>query len=95
MFRNILVAIDASPTAMTALDEAVDLARGEGARLTLISVAPPPRMVFAAGPLHAPYPSQDDLVREARDVVEGPRHSSLRTSPSRRSLAPALPPPRS
>jgi nucleotide-binding universal stress UspA family protein len=69
VFRNILVAIDGSGTAMTALEEAIDLARSDGARLTLISVAAPPRWRYA-GPPYAPYPTEHDLELEARDVVE-------------------------
>lgn len=70
MFRNILVAIDASQTAMTALEEAIDVARSEGARLTLVGVAAPPRLVFSAGPLYVPYPTQDELVRGVRNLLE-------------------------
>lgn len=69
MFRNVLVAIDGSQSAMTALEEAIELARGEGARLTLMSVAAPPRWTFV-GPPAAPYPTQLDLERAAREVVE-------------------------
>jgi nucleotide-binding universal stress UspA family protein len=69
VFRNILVAIDGSQTAMTALEEAIDLARSEGARLVLISVAAPPRWRFS-GPPCLPYPSEQDLEREAWEVVE-------------------------
>jgi nucleotide-binding universal stress UspA family protein len=47
----------------------VDLARNDGARLTLISVAAPPRWRFYGSP-SVPYPSEQDLEREARDVVE-------------------------
>jgi nucleotide-binding universal stress UspA family protein len=69
VFRSILVAIDGSPAAMTALEEAIDLARSDGARLTLISVAAPPRWRYS-GPPYVPYPTEHDLEREARDVVE-------------------------
>lgn len=69
MFRNILVAIDGSPTATAALEEAIDLARSDGARLVLISVAAPPRWRFSGSP-YVPYPSDDELERAAWDVVE-------------------------
>jgi nucleotide-binding universal stress UspA family protein len=68
VYRNILVAIDGSPSAATALEEAIDLARENGARLVLISVAAPLRWRLAAPP-YVPYPSDDDLERAAWDVV--------------------------
>jgi nucleotide-binding universal stress UspA family protein len=69
VFRNILVAIDGSPSATAALEEAIDLARRDGARLTLITVAPPARWRYS-GFLYVPYPSEEDLARSARTVVE-------------------------
>jgi nucleotide-binding universal stress UspA family protein len=50
MFRNILVALDSSPTAQRALREAAELAEALHARMTLISVAPEvPGYAYRAG----------------------------------------------
>jgi nucleotide-binding universal stress UspA family protein len=68
VFHNILVAIDGSPTATAALEEAIDLARSDDARLVLLSVAAPPRWRFA-GPTYVPYPTDEDLQRAAWDVL--------------------------
>jgi nucleotide-binding universal stress UspA family protein len=70
MFRSILVAVDGSEPAAHALQEAIDLARGEGARLTLISVAAPPRWLGSPGPYFAPVPLEDEFERRAQQVVE-------------------------
>ena len=69
MFRNILVAVDGSEAATAALEKAIELARRGGGRLTLISVAAPPRWRLA-GPFVVPYPNEEELVREAQDVVQ-------------------------
>jgi nucleotide-binding universal stress UspA family protein len=68
VFHNILVAIDGSPTATAALEEAIDLARSDGARLVLLSVAAPPRWRFT-GPTYVPYPTDEELQRAAWDVL--------------------------
>ena len=68
MFRNILVAIDGSPTATAALEEAIDLARSDGARLVLLSIAAPPRWRFT-GPTYVPYPTDEELQRAAWDAL--------------------------
>jgi nucleotide-binding universal stress UspA family protein len=70
MFRSILVAVDGSEAADEALHEAIDLARSEGARLTLISVAAPPRWLGSPGPYIAPVPLEDELERRAQQIVE-------------------------
>jgi nucleotide-binding universal stress UspA family protein len=70
MFRSILVAVDGSEPAASALNEAIDLARSEGARLTLISVAAPPRWLGSPGPYVAPVPLEEELDRRAQQIVE-------------------------
>jgi|SRR5436190_16895294 len=50
MFRNVLVAVDGSPTSRRALDAAGQLAEALNARLTLIAVAPEvPAFAYRAG----------------------------------------------
>jgi nucleotide-binding universal stress UspA family protein len=68
VFRNILVAIDGSQAATAALEEAIELARSDGARLVLISVAAPLRWRLAAPP-YVPYPTEYDPERAAWEVV--------------------------
>ncbi len=70
MFRSILVAVDGSRAAAAALTQAVDLARAEGARLTLISVASAPRWPIAPAPFYVPRPGEEELERQARQVLE-------------------------
>jgi len=68
VYRNILVAIDGSQAAAAALDEAIDLARSDGARLVLISVAAQPRLRLAAPP-YVPYPTELDFEHGARNLL--------------------------
>lgn len=68
MFHSILVAVDGSREATAAVEQAVSLARGAGARLTLITVATTPRWVLPS-PYIAPVPTEDELERQAREIV--------------------------
>lgn len=70
MFRSILVAVDGSSSSIKALEEAVDIARSEGGRLTLISVATLPRWPVSFGPFATPYWTDAELERQAREVLD-------------------------
>ncbi len=80
MFRNILVAIDRSAAAEAALEEAIDLALEDGARLVLINVADPIRWRFS-GLQYVPYPTDDELERAAWELVEHAERLVPRTVP--------------
>jgi nucleotide-binding universal stress UspA family protein len=68
MFRSILVAVDGSRAATAALKKAIELASRSGARLTLISVAVPPRRL--GWPYFVPYPTDEQLAREAQEAAD-------------------------
>jgi nucleotide-binding universal stress UspA family protein len=73
MFRNILVALDRSPTARRALEEAADLAVALNARLTIISVAPDaPGAAPMAGvdPIAMTHDIETETQRLLREAVE-------------------------
>jgi nucleotide-binding universal stress UspA family protein len=71
MFRSVLVAVDGSEHSERALAEAVDLAQGAGARLTILCVATPPGVAVATGPYLAPPPTtQAEVEREAEEIVD-------------------------
>jgi nucleotide-binding universal stress UspA family protein len=65
MFRNILVAWDGSEHAKRALGEAVDLARTQDARLTLLTVAAP----LHVWPGYVPPISEADLISAAETIL--------------------------
>src|SRR6266542_2440201 len=67
MFRSILIAWDGSRHASRALNEAIDIARTQGSRLTLLTVAAPVHVW--AGPYVPPVP-EGDLVRAAERIAE-------------------------
>lgn len=50
--------------------EAIGLARAEDARLSLISVAAPPRWPIMAAPYFTPLPTEDELERQAEQIVQ-------------------------
>jgi nucleotide-binding universal stress UspA family protein len=72
-YHHILVAIDGSPDADAALRHAVDLARDQNARITLLTVAPPVATPVGAGASAPPDPLRihEKLLREATDSVPG------------------------
>jgi nucleotide-binding universal stress UspA family protein len=65
MFRSILVAWDGSEHAKLALAEAIDLARTQDARLTLLTVSAPLR----AWPGYVPPISEADLEASAQQIL--------------------------
>jgi nucleotide-binding universal stress UspA family protein len=73
VFLNILVAVDGSTHAARALDEAVDLARAQRSRLTMISVAVRPSWRYVAGPYAGMMPTQEDVDLEADATLRAAR----------------------
>jgi nucleotide-binding universal stress UspA family protein len=70
MFRSILVAVDGSPASMKALAKAVGIARADGARLTLMSVATLPRWPVPFGPFATPLWTDAELERQAEEILD-------------------------
>ncbi len=70
MFRNILVAVDGSPHAEKALDEAIDIAVAGNGRLTILSAIPhPPAWANSPGGAMAAMPLAEELERESTSIL--------------------------
>jgi nucleotide-binding universal stress UspA family protein len=67
MFRSLLVAWDGSSHAKRALAEAIDIARTQGARLTLLTVAAPIQVLPSP---YVPPITEADLIRGAERIAE-------------------------
>lgn len=69
MYKKIMVAVDGSSMAMLALDEAVKLAKSQGAELTLVYVIEYPH-VYVSDLGYDPLPVTEALVVEGRRVLD-------------------------
>lgn len=69
MFTNILVGLDGSPSSQRALDHAIDLARSGGAKLMLMTVAPPVATYVTLGGVSVETMSAE-LDKWARNVLD-------------------------
>ncbi len=70
MFRNIIVSIDGSDHSDRALDEAIDIARADQARLTILTaIHQPPVWAASAMAAGAAAVSAADLEKEAVDIM--------------------------
>jgi nucleotide-binding universal stress UspA family protein len=73
VFLNVLVAVDDSAHAARALDEAIDLARAQRSRLTIIAVASRPAWRYMAGPYAGMMPTQEDVDAAAERTIAAAR----------------------
>jgi nucleotide-binding universal stress UspA family protein len=96
MFRNILVSIDGSDHSDRALDEAIDIARADSARLTILTaVNVPPVWAASAMTAGAYAVSAADLEKEAVDLMRRavkrvPQEVPVTTIVSRKPIRNAL-----
>jgi nucleotide-binding universal stress UspA family protein len=96
MFHNLLVAIDGSPHASTALTEAIDIARQGNATLTVITTVPDPATWLLGGAAYSGGIDFEAIARETereyRDLLESAIEQVPQTCRSRRCSPVAGPP---
>jgi nucleotide-binding universal stress UspA family protein len=96
VFHNILVAVDGSPHADQALTEAIDLAEGAHARLTLLmAIVPPPAVAYFGATGEAVVRVIQDAEAEAEAILQRARDRvpddvSVATVLTRQPVLPAL-----
>jgi nucleotide-binding universal stress UspA family protein len=96
MFRNILVSIDGSDHSDRALDEAIDIARADQARLTILTaITQPPVWAATAMTAGACAVTAADLEKEAVDAMRRavervPKNVPVTTMISRKPIRNAL-----
>ena len=91
MFRNVLVAVDGSPHAERALEEAIDIVRQNEGKLTLAAVVPDPAAwtLGSAGFATVDYERLHDQVRsEYKEMLDG---EMAKVPPTSCILAPSRP----
>src|SRR3984885_5232853 len=97
MFLNILVLVDGSPDAQAALSQAIDLAKSEHSRLTVLTaIAPPPPTAALAGvdalAIQRAETEADEILGRARDQVPDdlPVATLLLDQPVRQAVIPQV-----
>jgi nucleotide-binding universal stress UspA family protein len=80
LFRRLLVAFDGSPHARRALREAIELAQTNGARLTVMTVAPMPSVWAFSG--YGPPVSVDRLAEEVERSCQEMLDDAVRAVPA-------------
>ncbi len=81
MFRKILVAVDGSPHADRALEEAIDLARATGGTLTVVAVTPDPATLISS-PGAAFVPDYGDILKDLNAAYQELLDTAMAKVPS-------------
>jgi nucleotide-binding universal stress UspA family protein len=90
MFHNLLVAIDGSPHASAALDEAIDIARLSRARLTVIATVPDPSTWLLGGAAYGGGIDFEAIERETEREYGGLLESAVERVPQDVSVTKVL-----